>query len=127
MSGERSERTNWPHDAPGPAELVEAVRDYLSDDLGPRATGRDRWMSRVAANALTVALRELGAGEVDAARHRRRLKALGVVDDRALVDAIRAGEFDNRRHDLVGALWDTTIAKIEVANPGYRDRSLEPG
>ncbi len=126
MSNDRTERINWPHDAPGPLELVEVVRDYLSDDLGPGTVGRARWMSRVAANALTVALRELGSAEVDAARHRRHLEALGVPDDRGLAEAIRAGDFDDRRRELVDSLWDTTIVKLTVANPEYRDPSLEP-
>jgi len=127
MTGERSERTNWPHDAPGPIELVEAVRDYLADDLGPRATGRDRWMSKVAANALTVALREIRSADADAERHLARLASLGVADDRQLAEAIRTGRFDERRSDLLSALWETTIDKLVVSNPDYRQRCSEPG
>jgi len=127
MRGERSERINWPHDAPGPVELVEAVRDYLADDLGPRASGRDRWMLRVAANALTVALREFDSAESDTERHLSRLDSLGVADDQELTLAIRSGRFDGRERELVSALWETTIDKLLVSNPGYRQLTLEPG
>ncbi len=125
MSDEPRPRTNWPHDVPDARELVEAVRDYLADDLGPRAEGRDRFLLRVAANALSIAVRELEAQPTDAAAHRERLAALGVDSEQALSDAIRDGRFDERRRELVEALWQTTLAKLAVANPRYRDESLE--
>lgn len=124
--GERSPRTNWPHDAPDARELVEAVRDYLADDLGPRAEGRDRWMVRIAANALTIAARELDSGAADASAHAERLAALGVTDEQALALAIRDGSLDGRRAELTRLLWATTLDKISVANPRYRDEEAEP-
>jgi uncharacterized protein DUF6285 len=125
MTDERSPRTNWPHDVPDARELVEAVRDYLADDLGPRAHGRDRFMLRVAANALSIAAREIEAQPADAAAHRERLATLGVDSELALSEAIRDGTFDDRRHELSAVLWQTTLAKLAVANPRYRDESLE--
>jgi uncharacterized protein DUF6285 len=125
MTDERSPRANWPHDVPDARELVEAVRDYLADDLGPRAEGRDRFMLRVAANALSIAAREIEAQPADAAAHRERLAALGVDSELALSQAIRDGAFDGRRGELAAALWQTTVAKLAVANPRYRDESLE--
>ena len=119
-------RTNWPHDAPDAAELIEAVRDYLHHDLGPRATGRDRWMVRIAANALTIAARELEHGTRDAAAHAARLATFGVDTDEALGAAIRAGHLDDRRTELARSLWTTTLDKLAVANPGYRDPAAEP-
>jgi len=118
-------RDNEPFDAPEPAELIDAVRAWLADDFGPRATGRDRWMARIAANALTIAGRELVDGAEIAAAHAARLAALGVADDAALALAIRAGEFDDRRRELARALWATTLDKIDVANPDYRDEDAE--
>ena len=119
-------RTNWPHDAPDATELIDAVRHYLHDDLGPRATGRDRWMVRIAANALTIAARELERGTRDAAAHAARLAAFGVDSDEALGVAIRAGDLDDRRTELARSLWATTLDKLAVANPGYRDPAAEP-
>ena len=125
MSDDRAPRTNWPHDVPDARELVEAVRDYLADDLGPRAEGRDRFTLRVAANALSIAARELEAQPIDAAAHEERLAALGVDSEPALSEAIREGAFDDRRAEVAEALWQTTLAKLAVTNPRYRDESLE--
>lgn len=119
-------RDNEPHDSPDARGLVEAVRDFLADDLGPRAEGRDRWYLRIAANALTIAARELEHGSADAAAHATRLEALGVADDRGLARAVRTGELDDRRAELTRALWATTLDKLAVANPTYRDPTAEP-
>lgn len=120
-----AERTNWPHDVPSAAELVAAVRTYLADDLGPRSEGRDRFLLRVAANALAIAEREIAALPADAAAHAAMLAAFGADDETALAAAIRAGSLDDRRGELADALWATTLAKLAVANPKYRDESLE--
>lgn len=119
-------RGNWPHDSPDARGLVEAVRDYLADDLGPRAEGRDRWQLRIAANALSIAARELELGPVHAAAHASRLEALGATDERSLALAVRSGALDDRRPGLTRALWDTTLDKLAVANPTYRDPTAEP-
>lgn len=108
-----------PYDVPDARELVVAVRDYLADDLLARAEGRDRWLVRIAANALTIAERELRLGPGHAAAHTARLAALGYQDDAALAAAIRAGDLDDRWAELEAMLWDTVADKLAVANPGY--------
>ncbi|MDW3218920.1 MAG: DUF6285 domain-containing protein [Acidimicrobiales bacterium] len=118
-------RDNWPHDVPSAAELVAAVRTYLADDLGPRSEGRDRFLLRVAANALAIAEREISALPEDAAAHAEMLAAFGVASEADLSAAIRAGSLDARHAELAAALWTTTLAKLAVANPRYRDPSLE--
>lgn len=115
-----------PHDRPDARALVEAVRDYLADDLGPRAEGRDRFLLRVAANALSIAAREIASFPAHAAAHDERLASLGVESDEALSLAIRDGRFDDRRAALAEALWATTLDELAVANPAYRDETLEP-
>ncbi|MEQ8839613.1 MAG: DUF6285 domain-containing protein [Acidimicrobiales bacterium] len=127
MTEERSPRQNWPHDVPAAAELVTAVHDYLADDLGPRAEGRDRFMLRVAANALAIAAREIEALPIDGPAHAARLAAFGVESERELCEALRAGTLDDRRAELAESLWATTLDKLAVANPDYRDESIEPG
>ncbi len=126
MSDNPAPRTNWPHDVPDARELVEAVRDYLADDLGPQVEGRDRWMVRIAANALTIAAREIEHGPADAKAHAQRLAALGVSSDDELATRIRRGELDGRTSVVAAALWSTTLDKIVVANPTYRDEPREP-
>ena len=125
MSDGPPPRSNWPHDVPGAAELVEAVRTYLADDLGPRSEGRDRFLLRVAANALAIAGREIEALPVDSAAHAEMLASFAVDSEASLSAAIRSGELDHRRAELAEALWTTTLAKLAVANPRYRDESLE--
>ena len=125
MSEQPKSRDNWPHDVPDARELVEAVRDYLRDDLGPRTEGRDRFVLRVAANALSIAAREIDALPADGRAHAERLAALGVESEAALSDAISDGVPDDRRAEVVDALWATTLEKLAVANPDYRDPSLE--
>ncbi len=115
---------DWPHDLPDAEELLKSVRDYLSDDLGPRAEGRDRWMLRIAANALTIAAREARSAPQDRAAHTERLRSLGVNTEQELAEAIRNGLLDDRRTELAEALWATTLDKLTVANPSYRDDSL---
>lgn len=119
-------RENWPHDVPDARELVEAVRDYLQDDLGPRAEGRDRFILRVASNALSIAAREIAALPADSAIHAERLASIGVDSEQALSEAITDGRLDDRLSDLAEVLWATTLDKLAVANPAYRDESLEP-
>ena len=126
MSRDRELPRDWPHDLPDAQELVETVREYLADDLGPRAEGRDRWLLRIAANALTIAARETRSGATDRAAHAARLAALGVESESELAEAIRSGAFDDRRAELAEALWATTLDKLAVANPSYRDDSLFP-
>jgi hypothetical protein len=120
-----ADRTNWPHDVPSAAELVAAVRDYLADDLGPRSEGRDRFLLRVAANALSIAAREIEALPADAAAHAAMLAVFDVGSEAELSAAIREGSLDDRRDELAEALWATTLAKLRVVNPAYRDPSLE--
>ena len=102
------------------------MRDYLSDDLGPRAEGRDRWMLRIAANALAIAAREARSAPQDRAAHAERLGSLGVSSEQELAQAIRNGLLDDRRVELAEALWATTLDKLAVANPSYREDSLSP-
>ena len=85
-----------PDDRPTAAELVEAVRDYLSADVLEATEGRVRFHGRVAVNVLGMVVRELAAGPARAAAHRDRLAALGVSDDAELASAIRDGHFDAR-------------------------------
>lgn len=108
-----------PHDRPTAWELVEAVREYLEQDVLPSATGRVRFHARVAAKALAIVERELVLGPAQAEAERERLAALGVADDAELADAIKDGRFDGREPELLASLAETVADKLAVANPGY--------
>lgn len=111
-------RTNAPYDAPEAPELIGAVRDYLQDLMG-RSTGADRWLLRVAANALTIAQREVANGPTDTQAHQARLEALGVSSDHELSAAIRAGDFDDRWDEVATAVRASVAASLAVANPNH--------
>ena len=123
MSTDSDLPRDWPHDLPDAQELLMTVRGYLADDLGPRAEGRDRWLLRIAANALSIAAREMRSSATDRAAHAVRLAAFGVESESQLAEAIRNGAFDDRRGELTEALWATTLDKLAVANPSYREDS----
>jgi len=110
------------HDRPTAAELVDAVREFLDDDVRDATTGRVRFHARVAANALAMVERELAAGPAPAAAHAERLSELGVDDDAGLVAAIRAGDLDGDWLDVGAAVAATVAAKLAVANPRYTAR-----
>ena len=111
-----------PHDRPTPAELVEAVREFLEGTVMDATEGSVRFHTRVAVNALAIVERELELGQGHAAAHRDRLDALGFVDDAALAAAIRAGDLDDRWDEVVGVVRASVIDKLAVANPTYTDR-----
>lgn len=108
-----------PHDRPGAAELVDAVREYLERDVVDATSGRVQFHARVAVNVLGAVARELTAGADQAAAHAARLAALGVADDAELAAAIRAGELDDRHDEVVAGLVAAVGDKLAVANPAY--------
>ncbi|NUT42155.1 MAG: hypothetical protein HOV86_19445 [Thermoactinospora sp.] len=110
-----------PHDAPTAAQLLAAVRDFLSDDVLPAVDGRVRFHTRVAINVLGMVERELELGPGQAAEHRRRLAELGVADDAELAAGIREGHLDGpeNRAEVAELVRQAVRAKLRVANPGY--------
>jgi hypothetical protein len=109
------------HDRPSVAELLSAAADHLTGEVVP-APGLDSatgFHARVAANALTIARRELLVGAEQLAAHRARLAALGCADDRELVTAIRTGGLDERWDAVLDAVRERTVAQLTVANPRY--------
>lgn len=111
-----------PHDLPDPLTLLEAVREFLAEQVEPRLEGQPRWHAKVAAHVLAVAERELRLGPEHAARHRARLERLGFADDAGLADAIRAGRLDGRLEELTGELRETVADKLAVARPDHIQR-----
>ncbi|WP_035854123.1 phosphotransferase family protein [Cryptosporangium arvum] len=103
--------TTPPHDAPDAGHLLTALGDALTaGEFG------DTYTTRVAANALKIARREILLGPTLAERHRQRLTHLGLPDDAALAAAARAGDTSPA---LTTAIADTLRDKLLVANPRY--------
>jgi hypothetical protein len=113
-------RTNEPYDAPSAGALIEAVRAYLADDLMPRSSGADRWVLRVAANALAIAGREVDLGADHRRAHAERLARFGVGTDAELSTLIRTGALDDRWDEVKAAVEATVSDKLDVASPAHR-------
>ena len=115
------------HDRPTVAEILQAVRAYLSDEVAKTNDRRARFRALIAANVLAIAERELGQSGEDAGVEDERLRALGYVEGdsaerrRRLSAEIRAGEFD--APERFAAALDYARAMVErklaVSNPRY--------
>lgn len=108
-----------PHDVPSAAQLVEAVRDWLQNEVLRTTDGRLQYDARVAINVLTIVERELALGAAQRAAHAERLNTLGVADDVALAAAIRSGALDDRLDEVRSLVWASVRDKLSVANPKY--------
>ena len=125
-------------DRPDAAELLNAVRAFLEEQVVPALEGTRQFHARVAANVLAIVGRELALGEdalraewwrlgtllgtsaeppegvsLLAAAVRRRNEELAV--------RIRAGDADAGpwRADVLGHLRATSAERLEIANPKY--------
>jgi hypothetical protein len=112
-------------DRPTAVELLEAVREFLGEDVMPAVEGRVRFHTRVSVNALGMLERELRLGpELDAAERARLGALLGHDADLAALTAelagrIRDGALDDRRDDVVAVVRESVRAKLLVSNPDY--------
>jgi aminoglycoside phosphotransferase (APT) family kinase protein len=104
-----------PHDAPGAAGLMEAVREFIAAELLPELSGRTRYLTRVALRALETGEREVRYGPLLVARHEARLADLGVADDAELAAALRSGRLTpGSAQDAVAA---AVADKLLVSDP----------
>jgi hypothetical protein len=96
------------HDRPTAAELLEAVWEFLGEEILPSAVDqRQKFRTRVAMNALAIARRELespGAGPEE-------------DELRSLARGIRAGEVPE-----LAVLKEQVAAKLRISNPQYLER-----
>jgi hypothetical protein len=95
-------------DRPTAAELVEAVWEFLGEEVLPRAKDhREKFRTLVAMNALAIARRELEGGSVESDEEELR----------ELARRIRAGDPPD-----LALLKERVAAKLRVSNPGYLER-----
>ncbi|MDD9371857.1 MAG: DUF6285 domain-containing protein [Acidimicrobiales bacterium] len=99
--------------------MVEAVREFLEDDVMAATEGRVRFHARVAGRALAIVERELAAGAAPERAHAARLAALGYGTEAELAAAIRSGALDDRWDEVAAAVRATVADKLAVANPSY--------
>lgn len=120
-------------DQPSSAELIQAVADFLRDQVMPKLEGHLAFHARVASNALDIVKREIEIAPAQDRAEAERLKMLtgqdGSLDslNRALCAAITSGEITLDTPGLKDHLWLTTLTKLSIDQPtysGYR-RGLE--
>jgi len=120
-------------DEPTPTELIEAVADFLRNDITPAISGHSAFKLRVAINALDLVTRQLALEQdSDAAEAERLTKLLGKEGslgelNSALADKIATGEADLNTPGLAEHLWQTTMDKLAVDQPNYAAYRRERG
>ncbi len=112
-------------DLPRIDELVTGVRDHLRDDVMEGATGRPRFMARVASNALDIVLREIAVGDEHRSLERERLRVLLGVDADLetlrwkLVESLREGTMPLDAPGLGEHLRTTVVNQVAIDQPNY--------
>ena len=118
-------RAQQDDEMPSTAELLASVRDFLRTEVAAQGADRTRFLSRVAANSLEIALRDARDGPAARAAERARLEALlgragGLNELRhALCDALHAGRFALDDVALTAHLRTTVVAQAAIDQPGY--------
>lgn len=129
------------HDAPSPERITAAVAGFLRQRVVPALSDGDRdaalaYHTRVVANLLDIARRQLAEDPAVAEQERQRLRRLlpdaptadapaadpaADLDalNRALAQAIADGRLDLRTPGLAEHLWAVTLAKLAVDQPAY--------
>jgi hypothetical protein len=125
-------------DRPDAAELLNAVRAFLEEQVVPALEGTRQFHARVAANVLAIVGRELELGEDALRAEWQRLGAL-LGDSEAppegmpllaaavrrrnevLAARIRGGDADagSWRAEVVAHLRATSAERLAIANPKY--------
>ena len=113
-------------DRPNKAELLDAVIEYLMEQLFPTLDGELAFHARVSANLLTILKRELEQGQEMDAEELDRLRALlgredgslsGLTQD--LAQRIRSGDLDGQRDQVLADVKRTVENKLRVVSPKY--------
>ncbi len=107
-----------PYGRPTAAELVAAVAEFLETDVRESTTGQINFHARVAANALRIVERELGAGA--ATEVADAVAGLGFADEAQLAAAIRRGALDECGQDATRCLRAVVGHRLTAAHPGYQ-------
>lgn len=117
-------------DRPEGAAILDAVAAFLRDEVLPAVSGTLAFRTRVAANAVDLARREVSHASETDARLRTALVGLlgGDGDDdaqlTALSQAIAAGRFDAATPGLMDLLWSLAEARLAVDQPAYPGLAL---
>jgi hypothetical protein len=124
-------------DQPTPVELINAVADFLRNDVAPQLSGHTAFKLRVGLNALDLVVRQLTLeASCDAAELERLSKLVGTSGsleelNRILCARIASGEIGFETPGLTEHVWQTTMDKLAIDQPNYasyrRERDSEQG
>ena len=124
-------------DQPTPVELINAVADFLRNDVAPQLSGHTAFKLRVGLNALDLVVRQLTLeASGDAAELERLSKLVGTSGsleelNRILCARIASGEIGFETPGLTEHVWQTTMDKLAIDQPNYasyrRERDSEQG
>ena len=114
-----------PIDRPTPLELLEAIREHLTERVAPLLEGQPAFHLRVATNALAIVERTIADGDDMDGAELLRLRAL--LDDNGdlmtlnerLADQIREDRMGSKRAQVLDHLRQTVLDKVRLANPRY--------
>ncbi|MHB1138938.1 MAG: phosphotransferase family protein [Microthrixaceae bacterium] len=109
------------HGRPSAVELVESVREFLTDHVMTGTSGGLSFHARVAANVLGMVERELQEGPAQLARRTTALDDLGVRTERELARALRQGTLQVGNGAVLDVLAEGVVDRVGVANPRYLD------
>jgi aminoglycoside phosphotransferase (APT) family kinase protein len=105
------------HGRPTAVELLDAVREFLEQDVSEATTGRVRFHTRVATRVVAMVARELQVGPAQEARYREGLARFGVDTEAELARSVRRGDLDGRTDELAAFLATSVTDKLAVAHP----------
>ena len=107
------------------ADLMQAVQDFVGEEIAPRLAGHAAFSARVAGNVLALMQRELDLGPRFRAAEQARLEALlnetGTLEvlNRILCDKIAKGALGPEDEVLMDHLKRVTMGKLAIDQPTY--------
>lgn len=99
-------------------EMITALSEWNDRDVTPKATGRDRFQSRIAANLFAQLSREAQMGRDFAFARRDRLKALRLRPD-MLCNGLADGSLDWHAPALFDHLRLCVLERLTIDRPTY--------
>jgi hypothetical protein len=109
------------HGRPSAEELLQAVREFLTDHVMPATDPSLAFHARVASNVIAMVERELVLGPAQAEERATSLNGLGVSSERELAVSIRSGDFGDSSAPLIELLANGVLSSLIVARPTYLD------
>lgn len=100
------------------AEMITALSEWNQTEVTPKADGRDKFQSRIAANLLSQLAREAQMGRDFAFAQRDRLKALR-LSPHNLHTGLANGSLDWRDTEIFNHLRLSVIERLLIDQPNY--------